>query len=160
MHLPSIVSAASAELIAICGPDAERAQRLARTYGAAWSTDDSQQVVISPEIDAIVIVTPNDAHAPIAIAAAHAGKHVLCEKPLARSMHLWDDATREWKARKPIDDIEDLFDHQSGVPDRVTCNEGSNRLNILDRLACPDDRNHRASRSFASGWETVSPASA
>ncbi len=86
MHLPSIVSADSAELVAICGPNTERAQRLATTYGAAWSTDDPQHVVGSPEIDAIAIVTPHDAHASIAIAAAHAGKHVLCEKPLACSM--------------------------------------------------------------------------
>ncbi len=86
MHIPGIVAADSAELVAVCGPHAERAQWLASVHGAAWSTDDPQQVVSSPEIDAILIVTPHDAHAPVAIAAAHAGKHVLCEKPLACSM--------------------------------------------------------------------------
>jgi predicted dehydrogenase len=86
MHLPSIASTDSAVLIATCGPDAERAQRLAMTYGAAWSTDDPRQVVGSPEIDAILVVTPHNAHASIAIAAAHAGKHVFCEKPLACTM--------------------------------------------------------------------------
>ncbi len=86
MHLPSIISADSAELVAVCGSDAGRAQWLASVHGAAWSTDEPQRMVGSPEIDAIVIVTPHDAHAPVAIAAAHAGKHVLCEKPLACSM--------------------------------------------------------------------------
>ncbi len=89
MHIPGIALSESADLVAICGPDAERAHHLAITHGAAWSTDDPQQLVSSPEIDAIVIATPPDAHAPLAIAAARAGKHVLCEKPLA---HGFDEA--------------------------------------------------------------------
>jgi predicted dehydrogenase len=86
VHIPSFALAESAELVAICGPDAERAYRLAERYGMALGTNDVQQVVNSPDVDAILIVSPNDAHAPAAIAAAHAGKHVLCEKPLARTL--------------------------------------------------------------------------
>jgi predicted dehydrogenase len=48
-------------------------------YSSNW-----REVVENPEIDIIDIVTPNDSHAEIAIAAAKAGKHVICEKPLAR----------------------------------------------------------------------------
>ncbi|XID91403.1 Gfo/Idh/MocA family protein [Paenibacillaceae bacterium WGS1546] len=59
---------------------AEAAQRL----GFEQYTSDWRQVVDNPEIDIIDIVTPNSSHAEIAIAAAKAGKHIICEKPLAR----------------------------------------------------------------------------
>jgi predicted dehydrogenase len=56
----------------------------AASFGfAEWDTD-WQTVVRRDDVDIVDIVTPNDAHEPIAIAAADAGKHLLCEKPLAR----------------------------------------------------------------------------
>jgi levoglucosan dehydrogenase len=48
----------------------------------AWTTE-WEEVVTSPDVDVVSIATPNFLHAPMAIAAAAAGKHVLCEKPLA-----------------------------------------------------------------------------
>lgn len=63
----------------------EMAQTAASRYGfEKWSTD-WRSVVEDPEIDIIDIVTPNDSHAEIAIAAAQNGKHIMCEKPLART---------------------------------------------------------------------------
>jgi predicted dehydrogenase len=68
---------------------AEVDEQLARTGAErfGWSdwTTNWRDIVDDPTIDAVDIVTPNDLHAPIAIAAARAGKHVLCEKPLART---------------------------------------------------------------------------
>ncbi|TPI31934.1 Gfo/Idh/MocA family oxidoreductase [Mesorhizobium sp. B3-1-9] len=55
-----------------------------RRYGFEESSADWRKVVTRPDIDVIDIVTPNDSHAEIAIAAAQAGKHIICEKPLAR----------------------------------------------------------------------------
>jgi predicted dehydrogenase len=55
-----------------------------RRYGFEESSSDWRAVVSRPDIDVVDIVTPNDSHAPIAIAAAQAGKHIICEKPLAR----------------------------------------------------------------------------
>jgi len=60
---------------------ADAAQRL----GFESYTSDWRKVIENPEIDVIDIVTPNDSHAEIAIAAAKAGKHVISEKPLARN---------------------------------------------------------------------------
>jgi predicted dehydrogenase len=60
---------------------AEAAQR----FGFEKSTSDWRSVVEDPEIDIIDIATPNHLHAEIAIAAAAAGKHIISEKPLARS---------------------------------------------------------------------------
>ena len=57
----------------------------ATRFGFEESTADWREAVTRDDIDAVDIVTPNDSHAEIAIAALEAGKHVLCEKPLARS---------------------------------------------------------------------------
>jgi predicted dehydrogenase len=56
-----------------------------RRFGFEEASSDWREIVARPDIDIIDIVTPNDSHAEIAIAAAQAGKHILCEKPLARS---------------------------------------------------------------------------
>ena len=71
--------------------DPQRTEEFARTWGwENWSTN-WREVVESDDIDAVDIVAPGDVHADIAEAALAAGKHVLCEKPLASSLH---DATR------------------------------------------------------------------
>jgi predicted dehydrogenase len=59
------------------------AQVAAARYGWAEATDDWRDITRADDIDLVDIVTPNDAHAEIAIDAARHGKHVLCEKPLA-----------------------------------------------------------------------------
>lgn len=57
----------------------------AKRYGFEASTSDWRRIVDDPQIDLVDIATPNDTHAEIAIAAARAGKHILCEKPLAHT---------------------------------------------------------------------------
>lgn len=61
----------------------ERADTGARRFGFERATADWGQVVDDPDVDLVDISVPNDQHAEIAIAAARAGKHVICEKPLA-----------------------------------------------------------------------------
>jgi predicted dehydrogenase len=70
-------------LRAICGRDKKGVQAAAKQFGWNRSATDWRAVVADPEIDIIDITTANDTHAEISIAAARAGKHVLCEKPLA-----------------------------------------------------------------------------
>ena len=62
------------------------AQDAAARFGFERSTSDWRSIVNDPEIDVIDIATPNNLHAEIAIAALAAGKHVICEKPLARTV--------------------------------------------------------------------------
>lgn len=69
----------------IADVNASLAREAATRYGFDASTDDWRRIIDDPDIDVVDIVTPNDSHAEIALAAAAAGKHVLCEKPLARS---------------------------------------------------------------------------
>lgn len=62
----------------------EAAKDAALRLGFESYTADWRDIINNPEIDIVDIVTPNDSHAEIAIAAARAGKHIICEKPLAR----------------------------------------------------------------------------
>ena len=71
------------ELHTICGRNLAAVQTARAQMGWQNAATDWRDVVESPLIDVVDINTPNDSHAEIAIAAAGAGKHVLCEKPLA-----------------------------------------------------------------------------
>ena len=70
-------------LKAVCARDAAKAQAFADTWGYESVETDWRKVIERPDIDAIDICTPNNLHKDIAIAAAKAGKMVLCEKPLS-----------------------------------------------------------------------------
>jgi predicted dehydrogenase len=71
------------EMHTLCGRDPAGVTAAARELGWQRVSTDWREVVEDPLIDMVDITTPNDSHAAIAIAAARAGKHVLCEKPLA-----------------------------------------------------------------------------
>ncbi len=72
-------------LQAICGRDGAKAEAFAAQWGFASVESDWRKLVERADIDLIDIASPNDTHAEIAIAAAQAGKMVMCEKPLGRS---------------------------------------------------------------------------
>ena len=82
------------KLVGVCDIDPLLAEESAKTFGAQFTTTDFTELVERNDIDAIDIVTPNVAHAPIALAAMEAGKHVMCEKPLAMSYHQARDMAR------------------------------------------------------------------
>ena len=73
-------------LVAICGRNADAVGRAASTMGWDSSETDWRRLVERDDIDLIDICTPGSSHAPIAITALAAGKHVLCEKPLANTV--------------------------------------------------------------------------
>lgn len=75
----------------IVGRDAERVEDARVRFGWERAETDWRRVIEDPDIDIVDICTPGDSHAEIAIAALEAGKHVLCEKPLANSV---DEAER------------------------------------------------------------------
>jgi predicted dehydrogenase len=85
-HLPAYVAAEEAELAAIVSGREETARQVAAQFGNPPVLRSWEEAVADPEIDAIDICAPNYLHAPIAIAAARAGKHVLVEKPMALSV--------------------------------------------------------------------------
>ena len=71
---------------AICGRDADRVRAAADRLGWETTETDWTRVVARDDIDLVDVCTPGDTHAEIAIAALEAGKHVLCEKPLANTV--------------------------------------------------------------------------
>jgi predicted dehydrogenase len=82
-HIPGWQRDPRCEVVAICGVDRERARDYAAHFAIPEATDDWQAVVSRPDLDAIDVVTPSHTHYDLALAALTAGKHVLCEKPVA-----------------------------------------------------------------------------
>jgi predicted dehydrogenase len=82
-HLPNLVSHPQAVVAAICGRNRERADELATKYAIPNVFTDYQAMIGSGMLDALVVITPDAMHYPIAMAALDAGLHVLCEKALA-----------------------------------------------------------------------------
>lgn len=74
------------EMAVVVGRSAAGVEASARKWGWTESATDWREVVAREDIDVVDIVTPGDTHAEIAIAALEAGKHVLCEKPLANTV--------------------------------------------------------------------------
>jgi predicted dehydrogenase len=74
------------EMAVVVGRNASAVEASARKWGWKESAGDWREVISRDDIDIVDIVTPGDTHAEIAIAALEAGKHVLCEKPLANTV--------------------------------------------------------------------------
>ena len=84
-HIPGYVKNETAEIKYFCDIIPERAQKAVEEYGCGTAITDYRQALADPEVVAVSVCTPNDVHGPITIAALQAGKHVLCEKPAART---------------------------------------------------------------------------
>lgn len=78
--------AATPVMKTVCGLNQEEVQAFADRFGWEQASIDWEAVAADDNIDLIDVCTPGDTHAPIAIAAAKAGKHIFCEKPLANSL--------------------------------------------------------------------------
>ena len=85
VHAKTIAAHPQATLALVCDPFGDAAEKLASQYGAR-SCKDAEDVFADPEVDAVVIGSPTPLHIPHLLAAAKAGKAVLCEKPIALDM--------------------------------------------------------------------------
>jgi predicted dehydrogenase len=82
VHIPAL-RAAGFTVDALVGRDEARTARRAERLGVPHATTDLEATLTRPGVAAVTVATPPHTHAEIAIAAAHAGKHVLCEKPFS-----------------------------------------------------------------------------
>ncbi len=83
-HIHGYLNNPNVELYAFCDIRKERLEEMGKKYGVTrLYTDEADMLKALPEIDAVSVCTWNSAHAPCTIAALRAGKHVLCEKPMA-----------------------------------------------------------------------------
>ncbi len=80
--LPAFATYDGIELHAITSGRRERAEAAAQKYGIPHAFDDYREMLAMPEIDMVYIGGPNELHRPMVLAAAEAGKHILCEKPI------------------------------------------------------------------------------
>jgi predicted dehydrogenase len=86
VHLEAVRRLEFVEAAAIAGRNAEAAERLGAGFSVPKITTDYREILRDPAIDAVHICTPNAQHFPMAKDALQAGKHVICEKPLATSV--------------------------------------------------------------------------
>ncbi|NMB12076.1 MAG: Gfo/Idh/MocA family oxidoreductase [Firmicutes bacterium] len=84
-HMPSLAKLDNVEMVAFCDVIEERAKKGAKEYGIpdAKVFTDYRDLVALKSLDIVHVLTPNDAHSEITVAALEAGKHVMCEKPMA-----------------------------------------------------------------------------
>src|SRR5262249_24078761 len=91
IHAEALKRVAGAELCAVVSPTGEHAQEFAARHGIRHHFRDYRKFLETSELALVVLGCPNDLHCEFAVLAAQAGKHVVCEKPLAPSL---DEADR------------------------------------------------------------------
>ncbi|WP_188455892.1 Gfo/Idh/MocA family protein [Virgibacillus oceani] len=86
-HLPSLAKLKQVELVAFCDSKVEKAHKAAEDYGVSGAKvyADYKELLHDSSIEVVHVCTPNISHAEITIAALKAGKHVMCEKPMAKT---------------------------------------------------------------------------
>ncbi|MBE2270742.1 MAG: Gfo/Idh/MocA family oxidoreductase [Anaerolinea sp.] len=84
-HLKSYLNVPNVEVVALAEPQEARLQQVGRLYEVPNLYTDYRELVERDDLDVVSVATPNHLHMPVTVAALNGGKHVLCEKPLARS---------------------------------------------------------------------------
>ncbi|MCJ8011229.1 Gfo/Idh/MocA family oxidoreductase [Paenibacillus sp. KQZ6P-2] len=86
-HMPSLAKQPKAEMVAFCDIIKERAEKAAEEFGVEGAKvyTDYLELLKDKSIDVIHVCTPNDSHSEISVASMEAGKHVMCEKPMAKT---------------------------------------------------------------------------
>ena len=88
VHADAYAKVKDAEVVALCDILPEKLKEKSEKHKIAKTYDDYHKLLADPEIDAVSVCVPNDMHAPIAIDAFKAGKHVMLEKPMTLSAEL------------------------------------------------------------------------
>ncbi|WP_274366315.1 Gfo/Idh/MocA family protein [Paenibacillus thermotolerans] len=98
-HMPALKKQPNAEMVAFCDIDEERATEASKKFGSpnAKVYTNYVELLSDKSLDIVHVCTPNDSHAEISIAALESGKHVMCEKPMAKTAA---DARRMVEAAK------------------------------------------------------------
>ena len=86
-HMPSLSKIENVQIVAFCDLIEERAQMCKVKFGTpdAFVCTDYKELLAIPDIEVVHVLTPNREHAQITVDALHAGKHVMCEKPMAKT---------------------------------------------------------------------------
>lgn len=155
---------AGATLVGVAASSPERSELAAEQLGAERAFEDAQALVEAPDVDVVHICTPNHLHHELAKAALEAGKHVVCEKPLASDTADARDLLEAAKAAEKVATVPFVYRYYAAVREaraRVAAGD-IGPVNLLhgtylqDWLLTADDGNWRvdedlggASRAFA-----------
>ncbi|HVC82856.1 MAG TPA: Gfo/Idh/MocA family oxidoreductase, partial [Chloroflexota bacterium] len=82
-HIPGWQRDPRCEVVALCDVERARAEAMAAEFNIPAAADDWQAVLRRGDVDVVDVATPSHTHLELALAALEAGKHVLCEKPVA-----------------------------------------------------------------------------
>lgn len=85
-HLPGLILCSGARVTGLCDSNEGNLKNAVESTGIKTASTDYNDIVTHDDVDAVIVATPNHTHAPIVMAAIQAGKHVLCEKPLALNL--------------------------------------------------------------------------
>ena len=83
---PAVQATDGAQLVAVLSRDPRRGAAFAQRHAIPAVYDDLTSLLRSPQVDAVIVATPDATHEPQVIAAAQAGKHILCEKPMTTTV--------------------------------------------------------------------------
>lgn len=98
-HMPSLKKLKNVELVAFCDIIKERAEKACEEYGVEGAKvyTDYKELIADPEIEVVHVCTPNRSHSFITVDSLNAGKHVMCEKPMAKT---YEEAKKMLEAAK------------------------------------------------------------
>ncbi len=87
-HMPALAKIPEVEMVAFCDIIKDRAQKAAADFGGEGATayTDFEEMLKNEKLDVVHVCTPNNMHAPASVAAMEAGCHVMCEKPMAKTV--------------------------------------------------------------------------
>lgn len=102
IHIPILVNLEDAEVVAICDPDPRKTAFLSERFGLTAIFTDIEEMFRKVEIDAVLILTPNNMHLPMSLIALRNGAHVFVERP----------CTRTYKEARQLADAAKKFDRQ------------------------------------------------
>jgi predicted dehydrogenase len=115
----------------LCGRDRAASRKASAALGWEKSETDWRRAIEDPEIDIVDICTPNDTHCEMAVAAARAGKAVLCEKPLARDVA---EAETMWRAVRKARVVHMICHNYRRIPAVALAKRMIERGDLGDRL--------------------------
>ncbi len=119
-HVKGFSKLDDVRVIAVCDPDTKRMRKAAKKAPGAKKIRDFRKVLEMKDLDALIIATPNHWHAPMAIAACQAGKHVYVEKPVSHS--IWG-GRQMCNARKKYNRVIQAGTQQLSCPAPTECGE-------------------------------------
>src|SRR5437868_538631 len=85
-HMPGFALCPDTKVVALCDTNPQILEMASQTFSIKDTYTDYHKLLQRDDVTAVVIATPNFVHAPIALAAIAAGKHVMCEKPIAMDL--------------------------------------------------------------------------